>query len=181
MMQNGDEVRMVRLMIQPRTLTFSFLFSVCSVVHSYSRVVRTHEHISWRKKNSSVSFVAVSQYPSWRKRLEQNQPESPHNTMPVRDRFNELMLHRKRSTWGSFKAASRPMAKKDKNIASILQLARDTQINIDKLSKIVDELRKFTVTLLHLRSWRISSWKAGRTQWRNLRNGSQNPDSIRLH
>ena len=34
------------------------------------------------------------------------------------------------------------MAKKDKNIASILQLARDTQINIDKLSKIVDELRK---------------------------------------
>ena len=62
--------------------------------------------------------------------------------MPVRDRFQELMLHRKRSTWGSFKAASRPMAKKDKNIASILQLARDTQVSIDKYSKAVDELRK---------------------------------------
>ena len=34
------------------------------------------------------------------------------------------------------------MAKKDKNIASILQLARDTQVNIDKFSNIVDELRK---------------------------------------
>ena len=34
------------------------------------------------------------------------------------------------------------MAKKDKNIASILQLARDTQVSIDQASKTVDELRK---------------------------------------
>ncbi len=62
--------------------------------------------------------------------------------MPVRDRFQELALHRKRSTWGSFKAATRPMAKKDKNITSVLQLARDAQVNIDILSKKTEQLRK---------------------------------------
>ena len=62
--------------------------------------------------------------------------------MPVRDRFQELMLHRKGSTWCSFKAASRPITKKDKNIASILQLAKDTQLNLDTLTKKIDELRK---------------------------------------
>ncbi len=71
-----------------------------------------------------------------------NRVKSQVSKMPVRDRLQELRVHRKRSTWGSFRAASRPMAKKDKNIASVLQLAKDTQVHIDALSRKTDELRK---------------------------------------